>query len=257
MYSLDVNFLKDRGAQSQESAARTRRAASGPADWRPAILGAVVGALFPLLALGGLLFANREAQRLQADKAEVDQQLAALQAEIAALEQLNLETQAVEADTAALVSVFDQIKPWSAILQDVSNRVPTTVRLQSLQREAGAEEAEGDVLLLSGNAESYEDVNDFVLTLGDSLFIDAEKVTLQEATLADDPTRVEVNTSGENAPEVRVEPAQVVNYTISAPFDQWTYQGEEGDPTLEALANLGAEGLVARIQELKEQGVID
>ncbi len=256
MYSLDVNFLSDRGTKTQDVAPRARRS-TGPVNWTPAIAGALLGALFPLLALGALLFAQSGGRQLQSEKAEVDQELAALQAEIAELNRLSAETEAIEGDTASLVGVFDKLKPWSAVLQDVSNRVPTTVRLQSVKQSEGDGVDSVDALVLSGNAESYEDVNDFMLTLGGSSFFEKEGVVLQEATLADDPTKVEVKTSGENAPQVKVEPAQVVNYTINAPFAEWTYQGEAGETTLVNLSSLGAEGLVTRIEELKAQGVID
>ncbi len=249
MYSLDVNFLKDRGTQTQDAQTRVRRT-TGPINWTPAMVGLLVGLLFPLMALGGLFWAKNTSRKLTADKAQVDQELASLQAQVAELEKITQETEAVQKDTASLVGVFDQLNPWSAILQDVSNRVPTTVRLQSVKQEENA-------LVLTGNAESYEDVNDFVLTLGDSIFFQKQGIVLQEAALADDPTKVEVNKSGENAPEVTVESKQVVNYTIQAPFGEWTYQGEAGQPTLEALSRLGAEGLVSRIEELKQQGVID
>ncbi len=249
MYSLDVNFLKDRGAKSQD--VTSRRRSSGPVNWTPAIVGGVIGALIPLLALGGLLFAQRNGRVLEAEKAEVDGQLAALQAEIAELDRLSEETKAIEGDTAALVGVFDKVKPWSAILQDVSNRVPGTVRLQSVKQDE-----ETGSLVLAGNAESYEDVNDFVLTLGGSQFFKKGEIVLQDASLADDPTQVEVkNESG--GPQVEVEPAKVVSYTINTPFSEWTYQGEAGKPTLTNLSSLGADGLVTRIEELKTQGVID
>lgn len=251
MYSLDVNFLKDRGAKSQDSSPRRR--STGPVNWTPAIAGALIGALFPLLALGGLLWSQKSASELQTEKTQVDSELAALQAEIAELNRLDAETKAIEGDTAALVGVFDKIKPWSAILQDVSNRVPATVRLQSVKQDE-----ETGALVLAGNAESYEDVNDFILTLGGSQFFKKGEIALQDATLADDPTKVEVKSSGNaNAPQVEVEPAKVVSYTINTPFSEWTYQGEAGESTLTNLSSLGADGLVTRIEELKTQGVID
>lgn len=247
MYNLDINFLKDRGVLAQEPA-RAARGGGGPVNWTPAIAGLLVGLLFPLIAGVGLFFINRESQELAREEAVVDQELAELQGRVAEIEEIRNQTRAIESDTLALVKVFDRLQPWSAILQDVSNRVPTTVRLSSI-----IQDAETGSLTLSGNAESYEDVNDFVLKLGASPFFDQEAIALGEAVLQEDPTEVEVTSAGDNVPEVEIEATDVVSYTITAPIGEWSY----ADPEMVALLDqLGSDGLLARVEALGAEGLL-
>lgn len=247
MYNLDINFLKDRGVQALEPA-RTSRSSGGPVNWNPAIAGLLVGLLFPLVGLAGLIYTQQDGRKLAERERIVDQELAALQGRVAEIEAIRNQTRAVEADTLALVKVFDRLQPWSAILQDVSNRVPRSVRLESIVQD----EATGN-LTVSGNAESYEGVNDFVLKLGASPFFDKSAISLGEAVLSDDPTQVEVTSSGDNTPEVEVQAGKVVKYSINVPIGQWSYS----DPEMVALLEqLGSDGLLARVEALGAEGLL-
>lgn len=249
MYNLDVNFLNDRGVQTQEVSRSSRSSGGGPVNWTPAIIGLLVGLLFPLLAAGGWFLANRESNQIADQEAEVDGELARLEQQIAELEAIRAEADAIESDSLALVKVFDRLLPWSAILQDVSNRVPTTVRLSSV-----VQDGETGALTLSGNAESYEDVNDFMLKLAASPFFEDDSVVLGEATLQEDSTQVEVTSEGDNAPEVEIEATDVVGYSITAPLDEWSYADDE---MVSLLSQLGSEGMLARVQALGAEGLLD
>ncbi len=250
MYNLDVNFLNDRGVQNQEVSRSARSSGSGgPVNWTPAIVGLLVGLLFPLLAAGGWFLANQESRKIASKEAEVEADLARLQQQVAELEAIRAEAAAIEGDSLALVKVFDRLQPWSAILQDVSNRVPKTVRLASV-----VQDDETGTLTLSGNAESYEDVNDFMLKLSASPFFEDESVVLGEATLEEDSTQVEVTSEGDNAPEVEIEATDVVGYSIEAPLDEWSYADDE---MVSLLSQLGSEGMLARIQALGAEGLLD
>ncbi len=250
MYNLDVNFLNDRGIQTQEVSRSTRSSGSGgPVNWTPAIAGLLVGLLFPALALLGLAWFKSEGTKIADKEAVVDGELAKLQQQVAELEAIRAEARAIEGDSLALVKVFDRLQPWSAILQDVSNRVPKTVRLSSV-----VQDDETGALTLSGNAESYEDVNDFMLKLAASPFFDDEEVVLGGATLEEDPTEVEVTSEGDSAPEVEIEATDVVSYSIIAPLGEWSYADDE---MVSLLSQLGSEGMLARVQALGTEGLLD
>lgn len=250
MYNLDINFLNDRGIKAQEASKSTRSAgAGGPVNWTPAIAGLLIGLLFPLLALGGLFWVKRDAGQIAEREATVDSQLAALQQQVAELEAIRQEAREIETDTLALVKVFDKLQPWSAILQDVSNRVPQSVRLAGVEQDA-----ETGAVTLSGNAESYEAVNDFMIKLAASPFFDGEKVVLGNAAIGDDPTQVEITTAENSGLQVEVEPTRVVTYEINAPLGQWSYADDE---MVSLLSQLGSEGMLARVEALSSDGLLD
>lgn len=249
MYNLDINFLNDRGIQTQDLGRSSRSSGSGPVNWTPAIAGLLAGLLLPALALIGLGWMKRDGAQIANRETVVDGELSKLQQQVAELEAIRAEAKAIENDSLALVKVFDRLQPWSAILQDVSNRVPKTVRLASV-----VQDEETGALTLSGNAESYEDVNDFMLKLANSPFFDKSKVALSEATLEEDPTQVEVTSEGENAPEVEIEATDVVSYSIVAPLGEWSYADDE---MVALLSQLGSEGMLARVQALGAEGLLD
>jgi type IV pilus assembly protein PilN len=272
MYGLDVNFLKDRGEQVTETQTRSTTSYGGTESMTPLYAGIGLGLLLPLLALGGWWFLNNENQKLVARQAELTTELEGLQAKRKEVDALYAQTKQIDGVTTSLVGVFDHIKPWSAILQDVSNRAPGGVRLASvLQSEdvppPNAQPAPGasptgkaSALLLSGSADGYDSVNDFLLTLKSSPFIDPKTVTIQKASLVTDPTEVKIETiaatptaggPAKSPPIVEVKSPDVVSYEIKALLNN-TPAPEQ----LSQLESLGANGLVTRIQQLKDKGVI-
>ena len=50
------------------------------------------------------------------------------------IKQKEAEITAIKTETQALVSVFDQIKPWSAMLQVLRDRIPARVRIESIKQ---------------------------------------------------------------------------------------------------------------------------
>ncbi len=273
MYGLDVNFLKDRGEQVTETQSRSSSSYGGTESMTPLYAGIGLGLLLPLLALGGWWFLNNRNQELTVQQADLTTKLAGLQAKQKEIDALYAQTKTIDGVTTSLVGVFDHIKPWSAILQDVSNRAPGGVRLASvLQTEdvppanaqpvaaGAAPTGKASALLLSGSADGYDAVNDFLLTLKSSPFIDPKTVTIQKASLIDDPTDVKVETIAppanaggppKSAPIVEVKTPEVVAYEIKALLNN-TPAPEQ----LSQLESLGANGLVTRIQQLKDKGVI-
>ncbi len=246
MYSLDINFLNDRAEKPEFDGGGG--VASGPVNWTPAIIGAVVG-LLPILAVGGawLLLSNtnsglrQELTQLESQLQEQEQAQQRLQEAIAQAEQ-------AEDDARALVTVFDQIKPWSALLQTFRNTVPNGVQISSIV-QGEDEEGEGQITV-TGNAVSFDDVNDFVLVLERSPFLEAENTELQSANLVDNPTQVELPEDAPSGVEVRL--PQVVQYSIVAGLND--LPASELLPELESTLSVGLTSRIQALQELQDRG---
>ncbi|UZQ53664.1 PilN domain-containing protein [Trichothermofontia sichuanensis B231] len=249
MYSLEINFLKDRPEYGAAEAVSRRGAAT--TGTLPLILGLLVGVIPVAAAFGGLFFLQNQNATLTAESATLDATLADLQKSQEEAAAINQQVEAVNSVTTDFINVFNLIKPWSAVLQSLSDRVPTGVQFNTIQEtETG--------LTISGLAQSHDQVNDFILSLQRSPLFDAKAVTLTESKLVNNPTQVtlqepEVREGGQTQepPIVEVQLPQVVEYTISANFT--TVGASE---ILKELDSNGAVGLVARIEALRDSGVL-
>jgi type IV pilus assembly protein PilN len=268
MYSLDINFLKDRTERPAEERyvpARTQQ------NQRPVYVG-LAAAVFPLaLVLGAWWFLGFRNRALEDEIAELDTQLATVQALQAEVDSINGQVEALNTDSQALATVFDRIKPWSAILQDVQDRVPAGVQLSRIEQtqpaapppspEAtptdGASPAAvaavppppPSQVAITGYARSFSDVNDFLLTLQRSPFLQGAETRLATATLIDNPTTIEF--ADENTNQIEVELPQVVQYTIESSLTDLP-----ASDLLQDLERNLAVGLAARIEALRDKGVL-
>ncbi len=254
MYSLDVNFLKDRHLnQAVPGTTQTRITSTiNLRQHSPLLLGVGVGA--GLLALTGLLglTVGWQTSETQAKIQQLDGELAQLQAQSKKIEDLKAQLTAIEAENQALVTVFNQIRPWSAILQEIRQQTPPSVQLTNLQQvEVPAAPEQGQPnpatrLKISGFANSYEAVNDYLLTLQASPFLQGKKTVVESAALADLPVQVE-----NEYKSIDISFPQVVQFVITAQLSD--------TPATEQLPNLarnGAIGVITRINTLKRQGAI-
>ena len=163
MYSLDVNFLKDRGLNTTvETQKQTTKKSSPIQEKIPMAVGGVLAVLLPFLALSGAK--NYEAKEADAQDQikQIDLEIAKRQNENKSLEEIESQISREKTETKALVGVFDRIRPWSAILQEVGERTPPGVQVSSLSQNGSGSSSK---LQISGSARSYNDVNDFVLFL--------------------------------------------------------------------------------------------
>jgi type IV pilus assembly protein PilN len=134
MYSLDINFLKDRDTRIFET--RTRSRADG-ADRTPLLYG-FLGALVPLaLVLGYWAFSRNQVSQLEAKNTELDGELAQIQGQLREISGIQSQIDGIKAENNAFVSIFDQIVPWSALLQDIRDRTPTNIQITNLSQTAG------------------------------------------------------------------------------------------------------------------------
>ncbi len=287
MYSLDINFLKDRGIQPDPVTRSSKPTPRGAMT--PLYIGVAVGLLLPAL-VGGLWFVlQQQIAQKESEKAKLDAELAQLQIEEKKVAQLNEQIAKVNEETTSLASVFDQIKPWSAMLEDIRERIPPGVQISSLQQtqvaatQAAAPAAKAATapkpaaspnakaapnapkaaptaprptmkLEISGRARSFDDVNYFLLTLQRSPFLKREETQIVKAELVKDPGKVEVNRRNlQNQPSgtVTYELPKSVQYTI-----QTNLTDVPASDLLRELDRKGAVGLVTRIKTLQEKGVI-
>jgi type IV pilus assembly protein PilN len=275
MYSLDVNFLNDRAVRPTEAA--VGRSKEPRENSRAFYMGLAALLLLPLLAGGLWFYMNQRKASLNAELAALDQELAELGILQTQLQSLQNQVQQIENQNQALATVFDRIKPWSAILQDIRERVPAGVQISLIQETAAESESPSPapapspatspgepvqpppaapeppppVIQITGQARTFDDANDFLLTLQGSPFLNSDQTRLVSAELVDNPTNVEVEQPENRNSQIEVELPRVVNYTIES-----TLSDRTATQLFQDLERTLAVGLAARIQALKDKGVI-
>ncbi|MGJ3252371.1 MAG: PilN domain-containing protein [Elainellaceae cyanobacterium] len=269
MYSLDINFLNDRTERPSESDIRTSSTAGGRGDNLPIFVGLAVGAIPLVLVMASWLVLQNLNASARRESAELDAQLATQTSFQAQLASLTAEANQAEEAARALVTVFDRIKPWSALLQSIRDSVPSGVQISSVEQGEGeppdpptntaaatdaAAPAQPEpppiVINISGFASSFNEVNDFLLVLQRSPFLEAEGTRLLSAQLADYPEQIELPDDAPSGVEVRV--PQVVEYNIEAELTD--LPASELLPELESTL---AVGLTSRIQALRDRGAFE
>lgn len=275
MYSLDVNFLNDRPdikPDKRRSVGRPKPTGS-PEEKRPLYFGFAALIFFPVLAgvlFGILTLRNGDLERQQAD---LDTQLGNLETEKKNLSSIQAETKQVEEEAQALASVFNQIKPWSAMTQDIRDRLPSSIQLASITQQkveinqaqpapaapaagtpaAAAKPPVSGQIEIRGLANSMNDVNDFLLTLQQSNFLKAEATKVVSAELGEEKTLQLPDFPGLKR-EGEIKPPRLprkVQFVISAAIND-----VPASELIRELDRKGAVGLVTRIESLKERGVI-
>lgn len=256
MYSLDINFLNDREDRTVDLRPAPRAAMVPTGDRRPVWLGLAAGLAF--VALAGIYWLSLRGRvaELSAESAELDQQIAAVQRELQELSGLQAQIDAVEAEIQAYVAIFDQILPWSALMQELRNNTPARVQIETLQQTAGntledqtgAEPPAAGGIELTGKACSFDDVNDFMLLLQRSPLLDGNSVQLTRSQRPNAPLSPEEGScpgTPQGIPEFLVEYSIRANLTPTPSTE-----------LVEELDNRGTVGLVTRIRALRETGVI-
>ncbi len=268
MYSLDVNFIKSRKPVKADTVARTFNTPQLSAgDMTPIYIGLGVGLASLALVGAGLGILSAQNSRLTTEVAQLDQTLAALGIQEQEIQKIKTDLEQIKGQNRALATVFNQIRPWSAILQDIRDRIPANaVQIQNIKQitpvapvavaaaPASAPAAATPTTAppaatipvsgveISGFARSFNDVNDLLLTLKQSSFLQPTETKIIIATLVDNP--VQSNANGVKLP-------QVVSYTV-----QSTFSGTGATQLLRELERKGTLGLVTRIRTLQQKGLI-
>jgi type IV pilus assembly protein PilN len=245
MYSLDVNFLKDRPDYKGGNtvALKDKQKPSLKLE-KPMVIGGAVGVALPVLALAILGVLNWQTSQAENAVAELDAEIANLTAQQQRIQELQAQADQANAEAIALTSIFNQIKPWSAILQDIRDRVPPGVQIETIS-QSGEEQ-----LTINGIASTYSNVNDFLLSLQESPFLEGDVTRIQSAQRTASNISLEVP-EGE-AENVTIELPEVVSYTLTTNISD-----VPASEILQELDNKGAVGLVTRIRTLQQKGIIE
>ncbi|MFB2835086.1 PilN domain-containing protein [Floridanema evergladense] len=290
MYSLDVNFLKDRPefAKSEQSKQKKKFTVSGKA---PLFAGVAVGVIFPLAVLGVWWWQTSEQSNLEAKITQVQADLDKAAQQQGQLQKVRQETALYKQQTQALASVFEQIRPWSAMVNDISERVPPGVQITCIAQVPASGNSSSsigcqnvpnpqisssssstptptpsptnasttpvlpaDKLEITGIATSFDNVNDLMLTLQRSAFLNNKDTRLITAKLIENPIKVERDSSKPPADgnNFQIPPLpKVVQFKI-----QTSLTDKTASQLLAQIGGLGDLGLTTRIEALKKQGVI-
>ncbi len=247
MYSLDVNFLKDRGLDNAtETEGKVSQQPGSLAGYIPIGVGALVMIIFPLLSWSHARSFETKQVQTEAEIQKIDAEIAKIQGENRSLEEIQQQLDKAKIETQALVSVFDKIRPWSAIVKEVGDRTPPGVQVESLTQNGSGE---GLQLRISGLARSYNDVNDFVLFLQRSSFFDPQKIVLGSANQTS--LNVEVSNQEDLPDNISLTLPEVVKYSITAQL-----ANKPTSELVEELERKGAVGVVTRLKTLEQQGAI-
>ena len=263
MYGLDINFLKDREIRPVEATARTAQAEPPAGSRTPLLIGLLVAVAALGLVGGYWLFLQQKISRLEAREAELDQQIATIQSQLQQIETVQQQIALVEEENQAFVNVFNQIRPWSAFLKELRDRTPARIQIVSVSQTAGTtlpgppgDEDGGAPPPVTGGVEitgvacSFDDVNDFLLTLQRSPLLGASSVAIDESTRRTDLLDPQIDGVCPNSPPNR--PEILVDFTLTGNFTD-----VPSEDLLDVLDRQGAVGLATRIRALRDSGVIE
>jgi type IV pilus assembly protein PilN len=282
MYSLDINFLNDRSERPSGGGKFDKKPKAVSAQKLspvPMLLG--LAAMLALPAFVGAYWFVLVGQKgaMEERKATLDSELAALQAQLQEVEAMKAKVAAMEADNQAIASVFDRIQSWSAILQDLRGRVPSGVQVDLIEQFTPAAVAAQPVaaspspsasaspgapaapavpaeviplpkVRIKGLAKSFNDVNDFVLTLQRSPFLEGKDAKLISSKLIDRKATVTFSDPQDQA-NFDIKFPKVVEFTLES--------GLTTQPTSKLMQDLQrtlSVGLSSRIQALRDRGVL-
>lgn len=285
MYALDINFLNDRAERQSEPGQRKPK---GPINQVPFYIGLAVAIALPALALGAWAFLQSQNSTLEQRQAALDSELATIKTQQAEVDAITKRVKDYEADNTALATVFDRIKPWSGILQDIRDRVPNGVQISMIEQlppeatpatapvaaspSPGASFSPSPEAILfpavpvvaapsqpqrirvTGRAKSFSEVNDFILTLQRSPFLTSKDTKLATSKLIDNPTKIsfeEKEGQTASSDKVEIKFPQVVEYTIDTTLTELP-----ASALLQDLERTLSVGLASRIQALRDRGVL-
>ncbi|MDB9529257.1 PilN domain-containing protein [Oscillatoria sp. CS-180] len=260
MYGLDINFLKDREIRPVE-VTQVKRAS--PAGNRTPLFVGLAVAIAALGLVGGYwLYLQNAIQRLEAREQELDAAIATIQEQLQQIETVQAQIELVRQENQAFVNVFNQIRPWSAFLKELRDRTPARIQIVSVSQTAGTPvptsgvEGEGTPppatggVNVSGVACSFDDVNDFLLTLQRSPLLEASSVAIANAQKRDELLDPDIDGVCPNSPPNR--PEVLVDFTLEGNFSD-----VPSADLLDILDRQGAVGLATRIRALRDSGVIE
>lgn len=235
MYTLDINFLSDRVAEQSQSVER-----QPIADSQFLIYGGAVAIAALAIVGGAWVILNGANEGIQQELSTIAAEKTELTGKLATLTAQETELQAIQGRTTELVSLFVGNLPASALSDEIRKRTPLTVQVESITQTSIAPTAEsprtGSTIALNGKTTSYNELNDFLLLLKASPLLDPVQTKLVSSTL-------QQATTDNNFTLVNF---QILTATTT----------KSPSEILPELQKAGADGLVTRVNLLKQQGVI-
>ena len=264
MYSLDINFLKDRPEYQKKAETKAKRQPIQLGNLIPVYIGVGVGLVFPALVFAGLSILQGKTAELTQEISKLEEEGKSLDGRIANINKIKAEAAGINSQTTALVTVFDRIRPWSAMLQDLRDRIPGKVQIETIKQIAAplpgipgkgavAETPSNPAgfLEISGFAISYSFVNDFALSLGQSKFLNPLETKIVTAELVEAPAVTGFLPPKTDKSDVKIKPLQVVKYKIKTGLSS-----VPASDLIQELEKKGTVGLVDRLRNIKKVGVI-
>ncbi len=247
MFSLEINFLKDRGLD----AAVTKQTeieikSSSIADKIPIVAGAIIALVLPVMAFSYLKTVEGNQAKLKKEIQQIEAEITKSQGQEKSLETIEAQVKKARSETQALINVFDKIRPWSAILREVGDRTPPGIQIDSIVQNGSGNSLK---LKINGVARSYSDVNDFVLFLQRSPFFDANKIVL--GTVQSSSWKVNLANKDEVPKNIKLTIPEGVKYSIDAQL-----ANKANSQLIKELNNKGSLGLLTRLKTLENKGVI-
>jgi type IV pilus assembly protein PilN len=234
MYTLDINFLSDRAADEAQAAER-----QPIADSQFLVYGGAVAAVALAVVGGAFLVLNAQNEGIQQKLSALTAEESQLNSKLTALKSQETELQAIQARTGELVNLFIGNLPVSAIADDIRKRTPITVQVESITQASVAatpQAPNSSQISLTGKATNYNELNDFILLLKASPLLEGKETILVSSALQ--PATTDKNFT-------------LVNFQIRS-----TVTAKSSADILPALQKTGADGLITRVNLLKQQGVI-
>lgn len=268
MYNIEINFLKDRGLDENVKNQQQRSRKKQPIETKiPVFIGGSLLVLLPLAALGYLSLLNGQKTQNQAALVSMESEIKQLSAQQSDAKTLQQQLDAAKAQRQALVTVFDQIKPASVVLQEISDLTPTGVQIKTIQQDTpppppqAAPAADGTppppapmpplTFTITGVGRTHNDVNDLLIMLKGSEIFNPDKTILLSSELVNSQLTPSAQ-SQLTAQKKTLELPQVSSFVIRTELTD-----KPASQMLETLASRGALGLVTRIKQLQQIGAIE
>jgi type IV pilus assembly protein PilN len=332
MYSIDINLLRERAeyqtGQQSEFIDGTATAAPAKYSKAPLFVGIGIAVMSLLAAAGGWVFSGQQTTQLEAKQQELDRKLGSLKVQDARLAELNGKISQVTDETQSLSSVFNQVQPWSAVLQDLRESIPQGIQIASVTQSqtaataapaaaapgpTGGKFTSGSVLEkisstpnpeakpnaspspastvaatpptpastpapasptvataslpadvpttkveISGTGKSFEEVNNFILTLKQSAFFNPDETQLISAGLTAAPslTKPTPGNSGNAQGTATVADDRIKQLELPKVVEYKIQTSLKRIPAADLIGELerkGAVGLVTRLKSLQQQ----
>lgn len=303
MYSLDINFLNDRPDYVTQKTKR-KGATIQVADRTALIAGVATGVFFPALVLGFWFVAQSNNQKLQTQLTTLEGQAGQLTTKDNEYKSIKAQADQVKAETDGLALLFNtSLKPVSAMLQDIRDRVPANVQINKIEQKvtvatpppgaapapapapppapaAGAPAAGAPAaapappptpispwqnftqkLVIEGTAKSFDEVNDLMLSLQDSKFLNSTEVQLLESNLVDNTLQTRTVLPADknkkpDDPSIKEQPPEILLPKVVAYKIEAGVSNVNASEVVRELNRKGAIGLATRIEKLQNKEVI-